>query len=263
VRSTSVLFFVNTPSLLLYTTMADNSTASTSISSIENPEEKDTAAEESAFRVFKPAKQSTSSALQLLPDSYFTPTAADLKSAQATLSARTQALTNAPLQLRAAREAEEKAKRDRWPKTTIRIKFTDRTQLEKTFPSTDKIRSVYAFVRGGLREDVKPIKFILYEPPKRDLKVSDTSVRDRTLAELNLSPSSVLLLRFEDDSLNGPDVPAPLAESIMAQAIELPEAPAYDESKQPAASSTAPTSKPKSSTGGPLPKWLKHVGPKK
>lgn len=45
--------------------------------------------------------------------------------------------------------------------TTIRIRFTDRTQLEKVFPSTDKIRSVYAFVRGLLREDVKAIKFIL------------------------------------------------------------------------------------------------------
>lgn len=47
--------------------------------------------------------------------------------------------------------------------TTIRVKFADRTLLEKTFPSTDKIRSVYAFVRGSLREDVKPIKFVLCE----------------------------------------------------------------------------------------------------
>lgn len=50
-----------------------------------------------------------------LPDEYFIPTPTDLKAAQATLSARTQALTNAPLQLRAVREAESKAKRDRWP----------------------------------------------------------------------------------------------------------------------------------------------------
>lgn len=50
-----------------------------------------------------------------LPDEYFTPTPTDLKVAQATLTARTQALTNAPLQLRAVREAESKAKRDRWP----------------------------------------------------------------------------------------------------------------------------------------------------
>lgn len=39
-------------------------------------------------------------------------------------------------------------------------------------------------------------------PPKRDLKVSDPKVRDLTLAELQLAPSSVLLLRFEDESLN-------------------------------------------------------------
>jgi len=50
-----------------------------------------------------------------LPDEYFTPTPTDLKAAQATLSARTQALINAPLQLRAVREAESKARRDRWP----------------------------------------------------------------------------------------------------------------------------------------------------
>jgi tether containing UBX domain for GLUT4 len=40
-------------------------------------------------------------------------------------------------------------------------------------------------------------------PPKRDFKVSDPSVRDLTLAELSLAPSSVLLVRFEDESLNG------------------------------------------------------------
>jgi len=50
-----------------------------------------------------------------LPDEYFSPTAADLKAAQQTLSARTQALVNAPLQVRAVREAKEKARVDRWP----------------------------------------------------------------------------------------------------------------------------------------------------
>lgn len=33
--------------------------------------------------------------------------------------------------------------------------------LETTFPSSDKIKAVYAFVYGTLREDVKPIKFVL------------------------------------------------------------------------------------------------------
>ena len=116
-----------------------------------------------------------------LPESYFSPTAADLKAAQESLSARTQALNNAPLRTQAMRDAELKTKLAKYPtvsirtssvfvcllsvcQTTIRIRFADRTQLEKTFPSTDKIRSVYAFVRGSLREDVKPIKFVLCKP---------------------------------------------------------------------------------------------------
>lgn len=39
-------------------------------------------------------------------------------------------------------------------------------------------------------------------PPKRELKVSDPQVRDQTLLQLQLAPSSVLHLKFEDDTLN-------------------------------------------------------------
>jgi tether containing UBX domain for GLUT4 len=216
-----------------------------------------------SFRVFKPPARNTAN-LQPLPDSFFTPTAADLKAAQATLSARSQALVNAPLQLRTTREAEERAKRDRWPNTTIRIKFSDRTQLEKSFPSTDKIRSVYAFVRGSLREDVQTIKFILSQsPPKRDLKVSDPDVKNLSLSELQLAPSSVLLLRFQDESLNGSDYPAPLAESVLSQAVDLPSPPVFADST--ANTSSTSTSKSAISSGvGPknLPKWFK-MGQKK
>ncbi|KJA13438.1 hypothetical protein HYPSUDRAFT_73008 [Hypholoma sublateritium FD-334 SS-4] len=213
------------------------------------------------FKLFK--SPTTFAAPAVLPDEYFTPTAADLKAAQSTLAARTQALVNAPLQLRTAREAETKAKRDRWPQTNIRIKFTDRTQLEKSFPSTNKIRAVYAFVRSCLREDVKPIKFILYQPPKRDLKVSDPTVRDLTLSELQLSPSSVLLLRFEDEALNHVDVPAPLSEFVLSQAIDLPQ-PVSTPDLPPTSSSKPSQNKPVSSSSGEakIPKWLK-LGNKK
>ncbi|KAG6832948.1 hypothetical protein H0H92_004832 [Tricholoma furcatifolium] len=182
-----------------------------------------------AFKVYRPSSIASPAPPPALPDDYFKPTAADLKAAQDTLTARVHALTDAPLELRATREAREKAKRDRWPNTTIRIRFTDRTQLERTFPSTDKIRSVYAFVRNSLRDDVKPIKFILYQsPPKRDLKVSDPKVRDLTLAQLQLAPSSILLLRFEDESLNHSNVPAPLLPAILSQAVDLPIPPNLD-----------------------------------
>ena len=39
-------------------------------------------------------------------------------------------------------------------------------------------------------------------PPKREYKVSDPKVRDLTLAELDLAPSSVLMIKFEDDRFN-------------------------------------------------------------
>lgn len=45
--------------------------------------------------------------------------------------------------------------------------------------------------------------FIDQSPPKRDLLVSDPNVRNLSLVELQLAPSSVLLLRFTDESLNG------------------------------------------------------------
>jgi len=212
-----------------------------------------------SYRVFKPPSATSAARAPDLPDEYFSPTAADLKAAQATLSGRTQALVNAPLQLRTTREASEKAKLDRWPNTTIRVRFTDRTQLERVFPSTDKIRSVYAFVRGCLREDVQPTKFILYQsPPKRDLKVSDPKVRDLTLAELHLAPSSVLLLRFEDDALNGSYVPAPLVSSVLSQATDLPAPPEYDAPAPSSHQTSSQTSSMVPSSGQKkIPKWLK------
>ncbi|THH28230.1 hypothetical protein EUX98_g5949 [Antrodiella citrinella] len=185
------------------------------------------------FRVYKPPHSAAGSPADL-PDSYFTPSAADLKAAQASLSARTQSLVNAPLRTQAMREADDKAKRAKWPTIKIRVRFPDRTQLEKTFPSNDKIRAVYAFVRGCLREDVKPIKFVLYQtPPKRELKVSDPQVRDLTLFDLQLAPSSVLHLKFEDDALNHINVSAPLSPEVLAHAEELPLPPDPEVSSAP------------------------------
>lgn len=209
-------------------------------------------------KVFKPLTSAVSPQLGELPDSYFTPTAEDLKAAQATLTARTQALTNAPLQLRATREAAEKAKRDRWPNTTIRIRFSDRTQLEKTFPSTERIQSIYTFVHSSLHDDVKPVNFMLYQsPPKREFKVSDPKIRELSLVELQLAPSSVLLVRFEDDSLNRSNVPAPLLPALMAQAIELPAPPAFGGDADAPGRAASSHTKATSDKGKKVPKWLK------
>jgi len=193
-------------------------------------------------------------------------TPADVKAAQRSLNTRTQALTDAPFELKAQREAKEKARLSKFPNTTIRVRFPDRTQLEKIFPSTDKIRSVYAFVRNSLREDVKPIKFVLYQsPPIRELKVSDLQVRDLTLAQLQLAPSSILLLKFEDPDLNHNDVTAPLDPIILAQAVDLPIPPPIQDVVPTPTPQNAPA-KPSGSSSGTgekkIPKWLK-VGLKK
>lgn len=206
------------------------------------------------FKVYKPCDISLP--MPAVPDDYYNPTATDLKKAQSVLAARTQSLVNAPLQTRAMRDSTEKVKREKWPYTTIRVRFPDRTQLEAVYSSSDKIKSVYAFVRSCLKEDVKPIKFILYQsPPKRDLKVSDPNVRDLSLSELQLSPSSVLLLRFESEELNSTSYSAPLTPDILAQAIDLPLPPTYE--------STSSESRDRSSSQLPqlqerkVPKWFK------
>lgn len=128
-------------------------------------------------------------------------------------------------------------------------------------------------------------------PPRRDLKVSDPAVRDKTLFQLQLAPSSVLMLSFFDESLNrmfarypiitwtfnsilpfqkiaygsvDAHVPAPLEPSILAEAKDLPAAPrpppppadpsnqTTDFTKLMAAGSSALSQAEKK-----IPKWLK------
>ncbi|KAF5341981.1 hypothetical protein D9611_001681 [Ephemerocybe angulata] len=215
------------------------------------------------FKVYRPPTALDAPPPPTLSDDYFTPTTADIRSRQAELQARRVALTDRPLELKATREVAEKARRERWPETRIRVKFPDQTMLERKFPSTDKIRSVYAFVRACLTDEAKPIKFILYQsPPKRDLKVSDPNVRDQTLYDLHLTPSSVLLLRFEDESMNHDQAPAPLLPSILEQAIDIPvppAAPAEPTSPPKPSTPAAPSAGSRNNDGGEkkIPKWLK------
>ncbi|KAH7106253.1 hypothetical protein BKA62DRAFT_288256 [Auriculariales sp. MPI-PUGE-AT-0066] len=213
------------------------------------------------FKVFRPPT-GPSTALRNLPDVELTPTSAEVVAAFQSQTRRTEALNNAPLRTKAMRDQEDKHKLARWPTTTIRVKFSDRTQLEKSFPSTDKIKAVYVFVRDCLADEVKPIKFVLYQsPPKRELKNSDPNVRDLSLAQLQLAPSSVLLLAFEDPSLNVSTLQAPLRPDILAQTIDLPPPPVFDTAPPKA---TGKTLKPSGSSGltrdNKMPKWLKLPG---
>ncbi|KAH8117752.1 hypothetical protein DFH11DRAFT_856240 [Phellopilus nigrolimitatus] len=178
------------------------------------------------FRLYKaPVEGSRSSTIANLPSEFFDPTSADLKSAQATLSARAKTLQEAPLLTEKLRNEKDQARRGRWPTATVRIKFADRSLLEKSFPSTDQIKSVYMFTRACLREDVRVHKFVLYvAPPRRDLRVSDPAIRDKSLYDLRLVPQSILYFRFlEDDvKLDLPTGPPPLLPAILSRTMDLP-----------------------------------------
>ncbi|KAL5485767.1 hypothetical protein ACEPAI_6808 [Sanghuangporus weigelae] len=179
------------------------------------------------FTYYVPNPNQTRSSAREDPPSpdFFEPTAEDLRSAQASLASRSRAYQDAPLLTERLRNERNQEIRVKYPTATIRIMFANRSMLEKTFPSSSVIKLVYAFVRSCLNEDAKAHKFVLFEtPPRRDLKVSDPNVKDKTLFDLHLAPRSILHFRFLDDSVELDSItgPPPLYHEILSQAIELP-----------------------------------------
>ncbi|KAH7341737.1 hypothetical protein B0J17DRAFT_647706 [Rhizoctonia solani] len=172
------------------------------------------------FKLWNPPTETRPTVAPELED--LEPTAAEIVAAYQAQARKSENLRNAPLLTQEIRERQQREKYKKWPNCVIRIRFHNQMQLEKSFPSTNKIKSVYAFVRDCLNEETKAIKFILYQPPARELKVSDATVRDKSLLELHLAPSSVLLLRFLSDELNDRERNPPLHQSILAAAGDFP-----------------------------------------
>ncbi|CAE6452317.1 unnamed protein product [Rhizoctonia solani] len=172
------------------------------------------------FKLWNPPTESRPTVVPDLED--LEPTAAEIVAAYQAQARKSENLRNAPLLTQEIRDRQQREKYKKWPNCVIRVKFHNQMQLEKSFPSTNRIKSVYAFVRDCLSEEAKPIKFILYQPPARELKVSDATVRDKTLLDLQLAPSSVLLLRFLSDELNGREKNPPLHPTILATAKDFP-----------------------------------------
>lgn len=172
------------------------------------------------FKLWNPPTETRPTVAPELED--LEPTAAEIVAAYQAQARKSENLRNAPLLTQEIRERQQREKYKKWPNCVIRIRFHNQMQLEKSFPSTNKIKSVYAFVRDCLNEDAKQVKFILYQPPAREMKVSDANVRDKSLLELQLAPSSVLLLRFLSDELNDRERNPPLHQSILASAADFP-----------------------------------------
>ncbi|KAL7417173.1 hypothetical protein BDY24DRAFT_376943 [Mrakia frigida] len=219
--------------------------------------------------VFLPSN--TSAPLDL-PDSAFDPTPSEVGAAYAAATGRVQA--NQVLRTSAMRAKDEGVKvKPSWPNTKIRIKFSDRTQIERSFPSSTPLSSVYDFVRSSLSETSKEEGFMLYQPPRTNLPekpIKSTVKRTRydlpppppptSLLDHGLAPSSVLLIRFENEDLNTSDRPAPLLPTLLSHATELPLPTPPKEPETPTAESSAATPVAKSegkAAGGKVPKWFK------
>jgi len=209
------------------------------------------------FKVYKAPETSGTNPLSGLTDSDFEPTTAELQAAYASQKQKFEILVNAPFKTQAIKEKEQKGRMNRWPTTTIRIKFSNQTILERSFASSEKIKVVYQFVRSALIAEALGDKFVLYLPPRTELKVSDPQVKPLSLGELGLSPSSVLFIKFQTEAYNSSALPPPLLPQILEQAIPLPDAVVP---KKPVSSTTgSSSSKPSTGATGKkkVPKWFK------
>lgn len=208
------------------------------------------------------AQPSTATMLTSTPvaDDELKPTPDELKTAfRSTLAGRHG--PDAPLLTRALREREEErlglhANRNRvYDKVRIRIRFSDRTQIQAEFAESDTIDALYAFLHASVTPQAQSTDVILYTaPPKKEYRRNDPKVNKLTLRQLGLIPSAIVSLRWADPAMNSNTYPAPLLPHLQSQAQDLPQPQQQQQQQQVPASSasTAPASKP-------MPKWLKNI----
>lgn len=84
----------------------------------------------------------------------------------------------------------------------IRVRFSDRTQIESVFPHASTILDVYDFVDSVLAEGQHGPYLLFQSPPRRDFPRAPSS-KSHTLRALGFAPAAVLGIRWSDPSKNG------------------------------------------------------------
>ncbi|GAA6024497.1 hypothetical protein JCM11491_004836 [Sporobolomyces phaffii] len=204
-----------------------------------------------------------------LPESYFSPTAVELQQAFAGQVKKREGLVDKPLLTQKLRDRQDAQKSTqtarRWPQTRVRIRFSDRSQLEGIFPSTDKLVHVYEFVKLALDEPRRETSFLLYQsPPRTEYTKGNPAFRGKSLIDLEFTPSTVLYIKFlDDDTLNSSSIRPPLRPELLAIAAQLPPPPSFDpNTAEPSQAGKAPLSSTKNNgmggdRGKVVPSWLK------
>ncbi|WVQ74804.1 hypothetical protein IAR50_004410 [Cryptococcus sp. DSM 104548] len=252
--------------------------------------------QEQDIKIYNPAHNNATPTPEDLPPDFFEPTLSDVRAIHSTNASRNKRLNEAPLLTSKYREAEkderERVKREKWPETTIRVRFGDGTIVQGVFPSQGPIQPVYDFVRSTLAPSALTKPFILYQPPRtlfpehpppeqrpakkpiNPLMKSSIvtpagygSIRGgpvpglqggkggkETLAELGLVPQSLLVVRWDDGDMNASSYPAPVKDELKKKSEPLPPpAPKQPDGPAPAASGTSSETP---SGEKKIPKWL-------
>ncbi|WVN90188.1 uncharacterized protein L203_105424 [Cryptococcus depauperatus CBS 7841] len=214
-------------------------------------------------KIYNPIESSSIHQETDLSETFFEPTLSDVRSHHASIVQRNKQLNEAPLLTVKYREEErerkERIKKEKWPETTVRIKFSDGTIVQSVFSSSARIQPVYAFVRSCLSDEAQSKPFVLWQPPrtkypehppaKANLKSSQRNAYrttiipsanygairggpvqglqggtggQETLGDLGLVPQSVLLVKWDDVEMNSSSYAAPLKFELKQKSEPLP-----------------------------------------
>ncbi|KAJ3406337.1 Tether containing UBX domain for GLUT4, partial [Chytridiales sp. JEL 0842] len=151
------------------------------------------------IKIYKPPVETSTPLSSIeLPDSFFELSPAEMKLVLASHKSKTKSLDDAPLMTKKMREREEEARRQKYPKTMIRVKFPDRFTLQAAFLSNEPVEILYHLVSTHLSTPSRAFELFL-TPPLRVLSDPKTDFWNAGLA-----PSSVVYFRWGDHETHGP-----------------------------------------------------------
>ena len=130
-----------------------------------------------------------------LPDSFFRLSPAEMKALVGSQQARSRQLQDAPLMTRAMREREEELKRQKHPKTRIRVRFPNRYTVQANFWSGERVSSLYKAIESVVSSERK---FVLYVTPPHQNLDENVSFWDSKLA-----PASLVYFNWADGQIDG------------------------------------------------------------
>ncbi|KAH8555816.1 hypothetical protein BGW37DRAFT_478675 [Umbelopsis sp. PMI_123] len=183
-----------------------------------------------------------------VPESFYKLTPAEIKQLYQSQVNKRQSLDNAPLKTKQMRNLEEKERMKKYPKTTIRVMFSDGLILQINFLSNEKVSTLYSVVRSTLRNPDQ--EFLLCLPPRRQLVDMN-----ETIFKAGLAPASKVT--FVGAATAGSKGLSELSEQYLKNVQQMPRPPDMTDTgnSQAATSSTSVTSI-KDNVSKAVPKWL-------